>query len=423
MAAGLPWNAFDLDRDAVRSRFDWATRQGNPYWLWPDTLVDHWQEALCRIELITRQIMIEGASDQVLSGNAEATGIAAFTSGMGPLLGYWLGQGLFEADEPIAAIMDLHLRHNSKRMQRLARHATSVVEHLARRGVQATVLKGMQTAQVCFPVPGARPMSDIDLLVSPRDCRAAGAALAELDFVPGRKVDLPPQQCWRLAGTPDWPCSLSLTHADNGWYVDLQTALGRRYSAGAPMIALDLLLELEAPQPWALSAKAAALGPVSSVLHLACHASCGLENVTMIRLVELALVIRNGARSPGYWTSFAQIGERTGTLASAYPALLLSDNLVPGLIPEELLELARSRTPRRVRRVVAALTPANAQRVHRCSLEERFMWTSSWTARLRQIVIEILPLHIPWRELLHVYKMRGWRVLRGKLTRRARQGF
>jgi hypothetical protein len=359
-----------------------------------------------------------------LDGAAEELGIAAYTSGMGPILGYWIAQGVLPASPDVAAVLELHYRHNSSRMEKMAERSIAAVKALADAGIRVTVLKGMQTAFAAFPVQGTRPLSDIDLLIDPADKRPAEDVLRSLGYTPGRTVPLPPQQCWRMHGTPKLPRSLSLVHHDDPWYIDLQTSLDRRYSAGAPMISLDGALGPRTSDSWALSPAGKSMSPALLALHVAWHASCGLQNLRLVRLTELALTIGGNQRNAAFpWEEFIDIGEQTRVLSSAYPALYLTELLAPGTVCNSVLRRSESRAPRAVRRVVKRLTPANGQRILRCSLEERFMWTSSFSNFARQLALDIVPRKIPFREVLSIYQMRLWRILRGKFSRRARTGY
>jgi hypothetical protein len=407
-----------MDADAVRRRFDWAVRNGNSWWLWPEISIGEWQDALVRIEAVTRQILTAGNASDRLTGCPEAIGIAGFTSGMGPLLGHWLGEGRLQAEAEVAAILDLHFRHNSTRMQRMADRASAIVAGLAHKGVPVLVLKGMQTAFTCFPTPGARPLSDIDLAIRPGDQPRAAAALREMDFVPGPALrGPPPQQTWSSISAPAEPRCLAFTHADNPWAVDLQTSLTRRYSSGSPLIRLDGLWTDGTTEGWALSATGAALAPAAQALHLACHAGCGFINLSMLRLCELALLVRHGRGGAGFdWDEFAELARRLDVLASAYPALSLVEMLAPGTVPEGVLAAGRSEAPAAVLRVLGRLSPGSAQRIHRCSLEERFMWTPSrWRVALESVRDLVAPA-TSLGSLLSIQKQRFFRVLRGTVV-------
>ncbi len=410
----LPFDAFDLRPDEVRRRFDWAVRQGHPRWLWPETPVEAWQMALGQIERVTRQVLSAENAGERLRGPPEALGVAAYTSGMGPQLGAWLRQGLIEAPADIGAILELHLRHNARRMEAMARRAQALVEALADAGVAAMVFKGMDTAWSIFPEPAVRPLSDIDLLVDPAREPAASAVLSRMGFVPGRIGRFPPARNWRMANSPSEPRTLALVHADDPWSVDLQTSLDRRYSYGAPVIELDRLRSATTLEPWRLSAKAVTLADEARLVHLACHASCGLQSLSLLRLVELVFGIR--AR-PVDWADYIALAKRARALPMTYPALRLAEHLAPGTVPREVLDACEREVPQPVRRVIAELTPGTAQRVLRCSLEERFMWSLSPLHKLTQALRELHPPGLTFGDLPGIYRARAWRLIRGTLTR------
>ena len=106
-----------------------------------------------------------------------------------------------------------------------------------------------------------------------------------------------------------------------------------------------------------------------------------------------------------------------GALAMTYPALRLTEQLAPGTVPRDIGDLCEREVPPRVRRVIGRLAPHNAQRVLRCSLEERFMWTPSLWRRVVQMVREVHPPGLPVLALPAIYRARAWRLLHGTLTR------
>ena len=424
MSKPLPITAFDLPESAVRDRLDWAIRQGNQLWLWPEVDPKAWQGALRQIETVTRQVLTENHAHDPLAGNPHDVSVAAFTSGMGPLLGHWIRQDLLEAPEAVLAVLDLHYQHNSIRMKRLADEAIIAVECLGRHGVESTILKGMHTAFRYFPAPGTRPLADIDLLVSPAHKDIAGEVLSGLGYRPGRIIRFPPEQCWQKTSSPELPRSLSLLHSDDPWCIDLHTSLNRRHAAGARIITLDATNDPELMDQWSLSPSGKTFRPSALVLHLACHAGCGLGNLTMLRLTELALVIRQARQQEAsLWIDFMALARRTGTRASAYPALALVELLAPGTVPGPVSRECRESVPVSVLRVIEPLRPASAQQRLRCSLRERFMWTESFSGCLRQLAHELLPIDIPIGERLRFYKARLWRALRGTLTIETGLGF
>lgn len=164
---------YELTSEQVRSRFRWALQQGNPQWLWPQITQAGWQLALEEIEQTLRRVLAGKTGQLGLKAGPLEIGIAAYTSGMGPLLGYWAGAAKVSADEPIHKIIRSHFTHNHDRMNDLARHASRLVGELTAAGVGVTLLKGMHTAFSFFPTPGSRPLSDIDLRIRAGDERLA----------------------------------------------------------------------------------------------------------------------------------------------------------------------------------------------------------------------------------------------------------
>ena len=416
MVANFPATS-RLSEIEVLSRFAWAKRQGAPNWLWPETSVLAWQGALIEIESVTRQILHGGRCDVTEDSRPEDFGIAAYTSGMGPLLGHWLSAGSLVAPPGIEEVLALHYSQNRIRMKRLAERACRIVEHLTERGVDVTVLKGMDTAFSFFPTPGTRSTSDIDLLIPPGQKQLAEKCLREMGFLPEHASRVPDEQFWRHVSSPVLPQSLSYVHQDDPWGVDLHTSTNRRYGAGAPIIRLDDLIAKTATDRWSLCRRARTLAPAGNILFLACHAGCHFSNLRMIRLVELVFAIRHDyARREWNWNDVIDLGTQTSTLSSAYAALALADDLAPGIVPASALENCRTKAPGTVVEIVIGLSPATAHCIRRISLRERYMWTSSWYGRIRQLVFDIFPADRPigwWVELL---KIRFWKVVRGRVS-------
>jgi hypothetical protein len=415
-----PLDAFDLTPEAVRERFRWATRQGHPMWLWPNVTIERWQSALVGIERALRGVLTGRPAPRPLDGDSEAMSVACYTSGTGPLLGFWAKQGLVDATPAVAAVLDLHLRHNKPRMDLLTAETRDLAAAFGARGVTVTLLKGLHTAHAYFPAPETRPVSDIDLLVNPSDEAAASAILSHQGYRAGpASRGPPPQRDWRRPGVAIEPKSLGFVHADDPWAVDTQTSLDRRYSPGAPMIRLDGAATGAMREPWALAPQATVLRQPLLLLQIAIHASCGFQSLNLLRLVELALIVRRDSDAGLlHWSEFQAMAERYGALGLIYPALRLCERLVPGTIPPEIVARSRQHAPASVRHVVDRLTPANAQRVVRYSMAEKFMWTGSRLAAARQLVSDIVPPGIDSvSALFAIYKKRAWKIARQTLTR------
>jgi len=400
--------------EAVRARFKWALQQGNHVWLWPEISPHKWQAALGEIARATGHVLAGNSGQVVVRGDPADFGIAAFTSGMGPLLGYWAEMGLLHAEPALLSLLKDHFAHNSERMKRLEDHARTAVDELSRAGIKVTVLKGMHTAYSYFPACGTRPLSDIDLLVDRTAEPVANRVLRSL-----RYWSDPPTfgaQTWRLEGIPTEPPSLSLVHKDGPWSIDLHTSLNRKCSPGAPMIQLDRALRLRSISRWPLSPHGEVLTGAYLLHHLACHASSGLVSLSLLRLTELIFVIRKLEERDGLsWTTFLELAALTGSPGSSYPALQMANMLAPGVVPEGVSEALRHMAPPTVKRVLASLTPATCQRILRCSLTERFMWTRSLRGWVREVRGSLFPT-ASFGRLVWIYKLRVARLLNGSVT-------
>jgi len=412
-------DAFNLTPEAVRARFDWATRQGQPNWLWPNVAIGRWQDALDAIEQVLRATLTGRRVPTLFDVDPEAIGIACYTSGVGPLLGFWLERGAIAASQPVAAVLERHLRHNRLRMEFLSAEAIALATALTSAGIGVTVLKGLHTARY-FPEPGTRPVSDIDLLIAGGDEETLASIMQALGYERGLvSRGPPPQQEWRQPGVPVEPRSLCFVHADDPWSVDIQTSLNRRYAPGAPMIRLDDAFAGGARAPWLPVPEAETLAQPLLLLQLAVHASCGFQSLTMLRLVELALIIRRDvAEGHLSWDAFLALAEQLQALGLVYPALRLCEMLVPGTIPAEVATRCTRQTPAAVRRVVDPMTPANAQRVVRYSIAEKFMWSGSRLNMVRQLLSDVVPPGIGSASgLFGIYRKRAWKIARQTLSR------
>ncbi len=404
----------EISGEEVRRRFAWARRQGRPAWLWPEVSIAAWRVALERIGAVTSQVLA-GDVAEALDGDAEAIGLAGYTSGMGPLLGHWLEQGRIGASDEAARVLARHLAHNRVRSARMAAAATGVAGRLNRARIAVLVLKGAHTGPAYFPEPGARPASDIDLLVAAPDMAFAEAELMRSGFeLKGRGRW---ESSWRHPDSSAVPRSLTYVHADDPWSVDLHGSLNISAGDGGPVADLDLGEPMAGAGCWPADPSARVLEQPLLLLHLAAHAGAGWQNLTLLRLVELVLVIRRDAAADVLdWDAFLEVGGRSAALAYAYPALRLAETLSPGTVPDAVLGACARRAPPAVRRIALGLTPATAQRVDRSSLAEHFMWAAGWRAWLRQLAGDILPGVRTWPELAGIYEERAWRLIRGRVS-------
>jgi len=403
-----------LSAEEVRRRFTWARRQGRPAWLWQDVPIETWRAALSSIQDVAAAMLGDAATAR-LDGDAEPLGLAGYTSGMGPLLGLWAEQGRVRASAAVLAELARHLAHNRRRAARMQAASINIAGRLAAHGIVALILKGAHTGAAYFPEPGARPASDIDLLVAPGDAAGAEAVLTRSGFFPQTRRQWESSWCVPEAGGA--PRSLTLAHADDPWSVDLHSALKITVGSGTALADLDLAAPMASKVRWPVDARAWVLDQPLLLLHLAAHAGAGWQNLTLLRLVELVLVIRrDGAQSRLDWDECLAMGKRTTALGYAYPALRLAEQLVPGTVPEKFLAECAVEAPRAVRRRLERMTPALAQRIERNSVAEHFMWAKGWQGRMRLLASDLLPAVRTWPDAWRIYEDRAWRLIRGTLS-------
>jgi hypothetical protein len=407
----LPLDSHDLAADAVRARLDSAKRQGA--WLWPDIPVAEWRRALGSIETVARAVLT-GTGLRELEGDPAAVGLACYTSGMGPLLGWWHAHGRVGAGDKIGALLALHFAHNRLRSREMRQAASNLIEALEPRGVPVVVLKGADTAQRYFPLPETRPASDTDLLVAPDEAveaeqvlNLAGYRLLKRSL---RESD------WRRSDVGDEAQSLMFVHAKDPWSIDLHVSLNVRPAAGLGLIQLDKVQPMESAGECPYFTRRGLRQPLL-LIHLAAHASTGRHNLSLLRLVELQLVIREDEASRNlYWDHFLDLCRQVRALGAVFPALKLTEDLVPSTIPEHVLRDCAAAAPARVRAIVSTLSPAIAQRVTGTSIREHFMWAHGAVPVIRQLAADSLPGR-SWQDIRGAYVRRFWQVSRGSISR------
>ena len=385
-AAFLP----DLDPEEVRARVAWARKRGLPRWLWPDIAPQQWRAALSQIAVALTHVLTDQPGNASLDGDPRVLSLAAYTSGTGPLLGYYIERGNLSAAPAVADMLAIHLSHNRTRMEMLRREATAAAQLLADNGIAAIVPKGMHTAFEYFPEPGCRPVSDIDLVVKPEQLTHAEEIFREHGYA-GKVMSQVPYQCdWTLVGGRATPHSLLHVHADDPWSVDLQTTIDR-HLRNVAVIHLDRFASSDRLAPWPLSSAARVLRQPLLLVVLAAHASQHLINLSLGRIVEIALVARADQASGALdWDAFIHIAREAGP-RYLYPALFACERLVPGTVAPSALKVCEADAPAGLRRLLAKRDVALLQPLDHHSFAERYMWFGGWWNRLRRIVREVDP--------------------------------
>jgi hypothetical protein len=368
----------------------WALRQGNPLWLWPEVAPRDWRAAMLEIERICAAVLTGNRAD-ALSGDPAAVALAGYTSGMGPMLGWWLDRGILSAScAAIESALRRQFDSNGARMGMLLGRARVVAQLLTDNGIAVTMLKGVHTAWAYYQRAACRPMSDIDILIAPADATGAEAVLETAGYHQEARTRF--ESTWRLGGVAVDPLTTVSLEADDPWTLDLHVSLDVTGPPGSSPARLSEIDPAATRQPWDPLPAAEQLAQPALLLHLAAHAGSGFHNLTLVRLVEIVLVA-SADRASGTldWDEFAEVGQQTGSLAFAYPALALARRLSPAAIPQALVERCAGEAPPAVRSLVAGMRPATAHSIDRPSLREHFAWTQGPGGWFRRLAADLVP--------------------------------
>lgn len=419
-------DALDTSAEDIAARFRWARENGHPGYVWPNVPVGRWLACGREIERVTRlRLQDENALPRIeLPPGAapETFGVAAFSSGMGPLLGHWIEAGALRASPDLADLLALHLAHGRRRARRQQGSLREALDALAGADVIATVVKGAHTAAVYFPEPGARPAADVDLIVDRRDVPAAESALAAAGFTRGPRQARPYKCDWIPADAPRTLTSLDVAHGDAPFAIELHDSLERVFF-GVRRVAYVLASGSTAAPD--IHPHARSLAQPLLTAFLATHASEELHQLQLLRLFELARVIRMDVASGALaWRELRALLEMEDVLRFTYPAFALVERLAPGTVDADFLALTAAAATPRMRRLVAAVSPAGALRPDRVSLEERFLWAHGPVETLRRAAYLLWPAHAARsvRPLRRVYAERIYRIVRRRVSLRADGG-
>jgi hypothetical protein len=392
MKPGMPsciaWASMELSPDEVESRRMFARRNGYAAWLWPEIDRARWRNSLEDIVSITRKILNAEPSPKLVCDDIRAMCVAAYTSGMGPLLGFWIESGTLRASGELGELFHLHLSHNRQRMARLSSILHKVAQQLNNEGIVPVLLKGMDTAFRFFPEPGVRPLSDIDLFIPQRSIPRAEEVFSRLGFRRVPRTRLPYACDWIDPSERRQPRTLKFVHEDDPWSIDVLASLNKRLPTGFTM-EFDVLRSCMQLADSREEEHFQVMAQPLLALYLAAHFSQTLLNATILRALEIVFVIRGGGEDPSFnWADFADSAGTMGGLRFVYPALVLVDQLAPGTIPAEILQAAERDAPN-LRRAMANITLAGAQPLDRHSVRERFMWAANRREVLSQIAGEL----------------------------------
>jgi hypothetical protein len=399
---------------AVTRRSQAFERTGDPAVLWPGVDEQSRLAALADIERCVAVVLRGGTS--ALDGDPAAMGIAGLTSGMGPLLGLWAATGRVTTSPDIEIVLARHLAHGRARAERLDRGLGNALDTLATAGVSCTVLKGMHTARRYYPEPGARPMVDIDLFVTPASRQAAEHALERAGWRRGDRQRRPYKCDWHPPGVDARIRGLDLVHTWDPWSVELHTSLDRIFAPGR---LARLPLNAGDDEPWTMAGRPVrVLAPPMLIAHLAAHASEESHVARLGRVVELVLVAREEtARGRLAWRDVSARLATTDSAGFAFPALAFAERLVPGTVdPAVLAECSAAAGPR-VRALVEADSAGDRVPLERVRVAEKFMWSRGPVDTARRLGLMLWPKTSgSFGDMVRTYARRAYRLYHGRFT-------
>lgn len=416
----------ELSPEEVEARFRWARAQGHPEYLWPDVPPAEWRAALDDLAGATAAVLNDpdglARFSELDDDRVRARGLAGYTSGMGPLLGHWLERGRIKAGEATEAMLRTHLEHSRGRTERLDHELARVLGVLGTAGIRATVIKGAYTAREYFPEPAARPGADLDIVVPRETMPAAETALAEAGYTLRQRTAYSGRADWWPPGVRHTPRTLEMVHADDPYAIDLQSSFARYFGSREPVDVVGG--RREHMQAWdRVDGAADVLVQPTLTAHLALHASEKFRNLTLIRLVELVIVVRRDAAAGSLrWNELYDLLDRTGALPFVYPAFELAQKLAPGTIDADFRAAVRDAAPRRPVRLVEGMRPGQAPENERTSVEEYFLWARGPVDHVRRALRILWPpmARGSMRALVRLYVRRLYRLVR--LRVRLRRG-
>ncbi|MGH7500873.1 MAG: nucleotidyltransferase family protein [Longimicrobiales bacterium] len=425
----------ELTPDEIDARLRWARRQGYIAWFWPDVEVGAWRACLQEIERVTGVLL---AADRAIepyaalpdpAGRASATtalvtpqgadaralGIAAFTSGMGPLLGYWIEQDQLTADAALSSLLAEHLDHSRRRASRMHAARQRALDVLGSIGLKPILVKAAHTGTSLFAEAGLRPAADIDLVVDRTRFAAAEVALASAGYVLAKRRRNPRKSDWIPPGAPRRLRSLDVTHADNPFTLELHGSLDREFY-GVRTVRFSSIGHLAVEGASELHPSARVLTQPLLTAYLAAHASEELHQLQLIRLVELVLLVRRDSASGALdWRELNALLVNRAAHRFTYPAFDLAERLVPGTIDAWFRRQLSRHASERMQAVVARIGPGTAQRLDELSLDERFLWTEGPFEAVRRFLHLLAPPR-DGQSIMRHWTDRLTRLIRGRVS-------
>lgn len=399
--------------DDIGARLEWAVRAGHPHYVWPHVPMPDWRRASGAVAAAIGTYLEQGSANLAVEGLEDATVVAAFTAGVGPLLAWWAERGTLTISPAVRDRLDLHLHHARRRAQRQDDALRALLPPLPP-PQPALVLKGFHTARTYFPDPATRPTVDIDLVAAPGRRHELESALRSLGYRRTNVFHQPYRAEWVAGGSDRRLHSLDFAHADDPVTFDIHDTTTRTFHGtrtlhlGEGSDAWEPVPGLPSPimglrQPWLTG-------------FLAMTTTEDLKHLQLVKLVELTLVIRQDtARGILDWSALAELIAERDAWPFVFPALALTDRLAPGTVDQRILEQGRAASPRRLVHIVKDRPLGALQQLDRPSLADRFVWCRSGADYLRCAWSILQPARTNATPLATVLRQRFYRLRRGRV--------
>lgn len=376
--------------------------------LWPGVTPPLLAAARREIERVTRLVLavpddgMSGAALHAPEHDARAASIAAYSIGMGALLGRWLEDSRIHTSDPLRMLLAEQLAQARAYTARVEHEVMPVLDALLAEGIVPIVIKGFFTARAYWHEPALRPAADVDFVVDSSRVDDVERILEQHGFTAtSPRTQRPYKRHWQAAGEAGF-FSVERPDARNAWRIDLHDSLDRGFDFAANA-RLDPLRHCVAPAHLAGRALLAPTQPLT-LLQLCAHASRDMNSMRLLRLVEIVRVIRTDLHQRAGWDDVLAAMRHTGTGRYAYGPLILAESLAPGTVDPRVLDACRRAANVAIRRTVARLVPSGSS-AHRDSLVPSFMWSTGPVDLVRRVSYRVFagsPLGwLPrWKRLL-----------------------
>ena len=275
----------------------------------------------------------------------DAISVVAIALGLGPVFRKVIRTNEIAIPKSAALKLEAIYGAQKKRNENLKELIDAINDHMKAEQANGIFLKGAHLAFSVYDDPAERPMSDIDILVSPADFPFLDQILVKLGFEPEQSESAKHPTVYKrlhdnvkianpyLASGPIKTVEphTSLCESRFGLTVDITEGVFQRSQS---LTVGDLRYQV--------------LGDEDLLLHLLIHFSAGLiiSSPSMVQLVDLLKVLENKVID---WVSVLDRAEDADALGFVYGGLRLSTKLIGAPVPSFVLDKLSQKIDRTLR--------------------------------------------------------------------------